>query len=63
MNTIKIQKLSTQGRSHCQEARKILEQEINPNFLMWRLSLSICYLKKDRRWYKNMALWLLPGLL
>lgn len=32
MNTIKIQELSTKGCSHCQEARKILEQEIKSKF-------------------------------
>lgn len=32
MNTIKIQELSTQGCSHCQEARKLLEQEIKSQF-------------------------------
>jgi len=32
MNTIKIQELSTQGCSHCKEARKILEQEIKSQF-------------------------------
>lgn len=32
MNTIKIQELSTEGCSHCQEARKILEQEIKSQF-------------------------------
>lgn len=32
MNTIKIQELSTKGCSHCQEARKILEQEIKSQF-------------------------------
>lgn len=32
MNTIKIQELSTKGCSHCQEARKILEQEIKLQF-------------------------------
>ncbi len=32
MKTIKIQELSTQGCSHCKEARKILEQEIKSQF-------------------------------
>lgn len=32
MNAIKIQELSTQGCRHCQEARKILEQEIKSQF-------------------------------
>ena len=32
MNTIKIQELSTKGCSHCQEARKLLEQEIKSRF-------------------------------
>lgn len=32
MNTIKIQELSTKGCSHCQEARKILEQEIKAQY-------------------------------
>jgi glutaredoxin len=32
MNTIKIQELSTKGCSHCQEARKLLEQKIKSQF-------------------------------
>ena len=32
MNTIKIQELSTKGCNHCQEARKILEEEIKSQF-------------------------------
>ncbi len=32
MNKIKIQELSTPGCSHCAAAKKILENEIKPNF-------------------------------
>lgn len=32
MNTIKIQELSTQGCSHCEEARKTLQKEIKSQF-------------------------------
>lgn len=32
MNKIKIQEVTTSGCSHCAEAKKILEEEIKPNF-------------------------------
>lgn len=32
MSKIKIQELSTPGCSHCASAKKILEEEIKPNF-------------------------------
>ena len=32
MNTVRIQELSTPGCAHCVEAKKILQNEIKPNF-------------------------------
>lgn len=60
---IKIQELSTPGCSHCAEAKKILEEEIKPNFLDVEIEYIDMLSEEGQKMVQKYSIMSLPGVI
>ena len=63
MSKIKIQELSTSGCSHCAAAKKVLEEEIKPNFPDVEIEYIDMMSEQGQKMVQNYGIMSSPGII